>query len=249
MKIKDRIKSLRRIRAGELLPNPKNWRVHPAAQGNALRGILAEVGWADAVLARETADGLMLIDGHLRAEVAPDEKIPVLVLDVSEEEGDKILATLDPLAGLATADAERLDSLLGELDFDNEELQKMLDGLKADAGIKTEAAALASGGQPTVIDVPSPKRLMSGSKEEKQPHPAQKPLECMARAIRNHPGDVYEPFMGSGTTMAAAEQLDRICYGLELSPSYVAVALERMAALGCKCVLKESGPKKRKGAA
>ena len=37
-----------------------------------MRGVLADIGWADAVLARETPDGLMLIDGHLRAEVAPD---------------------------------------------------------------------------------------------------------------------------------------------------------------------------------
>jgi hypothetical protein len=68
MKIRDRVKSLVRVRAGDLLPNPKNWRRHPAQQADALRGILAEVGFADALLARETPKGLMLIDGHLRAE-------------------------------------------------------------------------------------------------------------------------------------------------------------------------------------
>ena len=41
----------------------------------------------------------MLIDGHLRAETAPDMMVPVLVLDVTEEEADKLLLTLDPLAG------------------------------------------------------------------------------------------------------------------------------------------------------
>lgn len=38
---------------------------------------------------------------------------------------------------------------------------------------------------------------------------------------------VYDPFVGSGTTIMAAEQLSRKCYGMEISPSYVAVALER----------------------
>jgi len=66
--IKDRIRELRRVRARDLLPNPKNWRIHPRAQADALRGLLAEVGYADALLVRELPDGqLMLIDGHLRA--------------------------------------------------------------------------------------------------------------------------------------------------------------------------------------
>jgi len=53
MMIRDRIRELRRVRAKDLLANPKNWRVHPKAQTAALRGLLAEVGYADALLARE----------------------------------------------------------------------------------------------------------------------------------------------------------------------------------------------------
>jgi hypothetical protein len=69
--IRDRIKELRRVPADQLQPNPKNWRKHPESQANALRGVLAEVGIASAVLARETPEGgLMLIDGHLRTEDA-----------------------------------------------------------------------------------------------------------------------------------------------------------------------------------
>ena len=71
--IRDRIKELRRVRAKDLVPNPKNWRVHPKAQAEALRGLLSEVGCADALLVREVPDGrFMLIDGHLRAETIPD---------------------------------------------------------------------------------------------------------------------------------------------------------------------------------
>jgi hypothetical protein len=60
-------------------------------------------------------------------------------------------------------------------------------------------------------------------------HSTQKPLECMARPIRNHEGDVYDPFVGSGTTLVAAENLNRTCYAIEISPAYVAVCLERMS--------------------
>lgn len=69
-------------------------------------------------------------------------------------------------------------------------------------------------------------------------HSTEKPLECMARPIRNHEGDVYDPFIGSGTTMVAAEQLKRICYGIEIEPKYAAVTLERMSNLGLepKCL-------------
>jgi len=93
MEIRDRVKELRRVRAKDLVPNPKNWRVHPKAQASALRGLLAEVGYADALLARELPDGkLQLIDGHLRAETTPSAIVPVLILDVSEQEADKLSA-------------------------------------------------------------------------------------------------------------------------------------------------------------
>lgn len=61
-------------------------------------------------------------------------------------------------------------------------------------------------------------------------HGTQKPLECMARPIRNHgaEGDeVYDPFVGSGTTLMACEALGRTCYAMELDPAYVDVVIER----------------------
>lgn len=58
-------------------------------------------------------------------------------------------------------------------------------------------------------------------------HSTQKPLEAMRRPIQNHDGDVYDPFLGSGTTLMAAESLGRICYGLEISPAYCDVIVTR----------------------
>lgn len=127
MNIRNRIIEYRTVEACELRPNPKNWRTHPKAQQDALRGVLAEVGIADAVLARKMPDGsLMLIDGHLRTETMPDQKIPVLVLDVNEDEADKLLATLDPLAAMAQSDAGKLDELLRNVNTGNEALQSMI---------------------------------------------------------------------------------------------------------------------------
>ncbi|MEQ8838299.1 MAG: hypothetical protein RID07_15950, partial [Lacipirellulaceae bacterium] len=103
----DRIKELRRVPASSLRANPKNWRTHPTAQQNAMRGVLAEIGYAGALLVRELEEGtLELIDGHLRAETTPEAMVPVLVLDVNSEEAEKILLTHDPLAAMAGTDKE-----------------------------------------------------------------------------------------------------------------------------------------------
>ncbi|MCZ6655558.1 MAG: DNA methyltransferase [Planctomycetota bacterium] len=386
MKIRDRIKSLRRVKAKDLIPNPKNWRSHPEAQQNAMRGVLAEVGWADAALVRETPDGLMLIDGHLRAEIDPDAKIPVLVLNVDEAEADLILATHDPLTAMAEASGKELGELLNGLDLEHNGLQSMLDSLAKENDIDLDALAGAElqeaevdidradelqkkwgteRGQLWVIQGKQTHRLLCGDSteagdvervmagetaalvsdppygisvdtswlstlhvsrgkpaclsddklanddgsldlsavydhdewlvfgfpfiarsepytglmvwdkrgdggekglgnpvevaagntfngyrlcrcvwsgyvrakgERREPHPTQKPVSVLAEAIglvKN--ALICDTFLGSGTTMVAAEQLNRRCYGIEIEPKYVAVALERMQTLGCEC--------------
>lgn len=62
-------------------------------------------------------------------------------------------------------------------------------------------------------------------------HSTQKPVECMARPMRNHEGDVHEPFCGSGTSIIAAEQLERRCFAMELSEQYCDVIVARWEAL------------------
>jgi DNA modification methylase len=61
-------------------------------------------------------------------------------------------------------------------------------------------------------------------------HGTQKPVECMRRPMLNNSSTgqaVYDPFLGSGTSLIAAEASGRICLGLELSPAYVDVIVER----------------------
>jgi len=127
VQIRDRIKDFRRVKASELLPNPRNWRRHPKAQAAALKALLNEIGIADALIARELPDGtLMIIDGHLRANTMPDVLVPVLVLDVSEAEADKILLTLDPLAALAEIDSERIAELIEAVSTDSSAIEDLI---------------------------------------------------------------------------------------------------------------------------
>jgi DNA modification methylase len=137
--IRDRIVDLRRVRAGDLAENPRNWRRHPKRQRRALRAMLEEVGFADAILARELDDGvLQMIDGHLRSSMDPDMVVPVLVLDVDETEANKLLASLDPLASMAMTDPEPLAELIASMDIRSEDLRMLLSRLAADAGAKVK---------------------------------------------------------------------------------------------------------------
>jgi hypothetical protein len=89
--------------------------------------LLAEIGYADALLVRELPDGtLEIIDGHARAETTPDAMVPVLILDVTEEEADKILLTLDPLAAMAESDSDRVKALLATVHSENPGVQELL---------------------------------------------------------------------------------------------------------------------------
>lgn len=143
MEIRDRVRELRRVLASELRANPMNWRRHPKEQHDAVRGVLQEIGYADALLAREDTDGsLVLIDGHLRAEITLDTTVPVLILDVNEDEGNKILATLDPLAAMAEADAGKLNELVGNIQFEDGNLQSMVERFAGDSRLNELATAI-----------------------------------------------------------------------------------------------------------
>jgi DNA modification methylase len=102
-----------------------------------------------------------------------------------------------------------------------------------------------AGENSTIWDSPSPKFIMGGSDEEKFDHPTQKPVDLMRRPILNHTqrgASVYEPFLGSGTTLAAAELTERVCYGLEIDPKYIDIFILRWQNLtGEKATLEGDG--------
>jgi hypothetical protein len=120
----------------QLLANPSNWRIHPAAQQNALSGVLKEVGLVQNVVANRTTGHL--VDGHLRVMLAMRENqpvVPVTWVELSEEEERLILASLDPLAAMATADAGALDALLSSVQSGEAAVTAMLAREAAKAGL------------------------------------------------------------------------------------------------------------------
>jgi hypothetical protein len=104
--------------------------------------MLEDVGFVGALVARQKGKSLELLDGHLRADIADDSKVPVVVVDLTDDEADKILATYDPLAGLALTDTGKLDDLLKGITFEeNAELRRML----TDLMVKLEKEETESG--------------------------------------------------------------------------------------------------------
>ena len=120
----------------QLLANPSNWRIHPINQQNALSGVLKEIGVVQNVVANRTTGHL--VDGHLRVMLAMRENqpvVPVTWVELSEEEERLILASLDPLAAMATADAGALDALLSSVQSGEAAVQNMLSQLAARSGL------------------------------------------------------------------------------------------------------------------
>ena len=166
------------MRASELRPNRRNWRTHPQAQRDALCGVLAEVGYADALLVRELPDGsLELIDGHLRAETTPDVEVPVLILDLDDAEAAKLLALHDPLAGMAEADDEALAELIANVETENAAVQALLERMIHDPESPVE----------DIVD--------EGSREVSVPEAFQVVVECRDEADQQV---VYERLSGEG---------------------------------------------------
>jgi ParB-like chromosome segregation protein Spo0J len=135
---KNRIVGLRKVKASKLLANPRNWRLHTEAQRSAVAAALEKIGYVDALVARKLDSGeLELLDGHLRAEIDPNDEVPVLLVELNDEEADFALATLDPLGAMAKADSAKLGQLLETVDTESAELDQMLADLLAEGLAET----------------------------------------------------------------------------------------------------------------
>lgn len=123
--------------ASEFKANERNWRVHPKAQRDALKGVLSEVGWVTGVITNVTTGNV--IDGHARIEEAlklgDETPVPFVEVELSEDEEMKILATLDPLSAMAGSDKEQLDALLREVETADAAVMQMLDDLAKANGL------------------------------------------------------------------------------------------------------------------
>jgi len=156
--VRDRVTELVRVRAGDLLEHPANWRRHPRRQRAALAAMLEQIGYANALLARREAGSLVLIDGHLRKSLDPDQVVPVLVLDVTAEEAEALLLTLDPIGALARPHPESLAALLERVRFSGDAVADVLEELARSAGLPLKGLEA----DPDLIPVRAPTRSRSG---------------------------------------------------------------------------------------
>ena len=121
--------------ASQFVANPDNWRTHPQAQRDAMRGALNEVGWVQRVIVNKRTG--YLVDGHERVWQAlqnDDAEVPFVEVDLDEREEAYVLATLDPIGAMASADAAKLDELLREVQSGEAGVQAMLAELAEKAG-------------------------------------------------------------------------------------------------------------------
>ncbi|RJQ26103.1 hypothetical protein C4577_04175 [Candidatus Parcubacteria bacterium] len=137
--IKDRVVKLVKVRASSLVPNSWNFRGHPEKQKQLLREVLGEVGMAGAVIGRQLEDGrYALIDGHLRTEEMGENKIPVLVVDLTEEEAKKLLAVYDPLGAMADHDKDQFAKLIKGMGVKGKEMATLFTELSKGSKVLSE---------------------------------------------------------------------------------------------------------------
>jgi len=133
---KNRILGSDEVAPDDLLANPLNWRVHPKHQQDALKGVIDEVGFVSPVLVQAGTD--VVVDGHMRVTLALRDNIatiPVIYLDLDDNEVNTILATFDPISALAATDAAQLDALLRDVSTSDAAVMQMLADLAEAAGV------------------------------------------------------------------------------------------------------------------
>lgn len=120
----------------QLLAHPSNWRIHPKNQQDALSGVLNEIGWIQSVIVNQRTG--FVIDGHLRVALAishNEPEIPVVYVDLSDEEEALALASIDPISAMAATDKELLDSLLRDVSSADAGVMSMLSDLAEKNGL------------------------------------------------------------------------------------------------------------------
>jgi len=92
--------------AADLAANPRNWRIHPQHQQAAITGMLDQVGWVQRVIVNRATG--YVVDGHARVALATTsgESVPVVYVDLTEEEEALVIAALDPIGAMAVRDEE-----------------------------------------------------------------------------------------------------------------------------------------------
>ena len=115
------------VKSSDLLANPHNWRIHPQKQQEALKSSLSEIGWIQRIIVNRRTGHV--VDGHARAEQvisAGEQEVPVIYVDLSEEQEKLALAVLDPISAMATADKQMFTELIEDVNTGEAALMELL---------------------------------------------------------------------------------------------------------------------------
>lgn len=138
---KDRIVRMERVAPDQLMAHPLNARLHGRMQQQVMTAALDDVGLIQAVIVNERTG--RLVDGHMRVTLAlrsEQPTIPVIFVDLTEEEELRALATFDPIGDLAGLDKDNLEMLLSEVSVSDAATMALLADLASAAGLNTDAA-------------------------------------------------------------------------------------------------------------
>lgn len=129
--LKSRIAKYGQASPFSLVDNSANYRKHPTAQRRALESTISEVGYVQPVLVN--IHNNHIVDGHLRVEIAREHavtQIPVVYLDITEDEELYLLSTIDPITNMATIDQKLFDDLLGVISSESQIINDMWESMQ-----------------------------------------------------------------------------------------------------------------------
>ena len=129
------------LKVNQAKPHALNFRLHPPGQQQALATSLDTVGWVQQIVVNTTTGNL--IDGHLRLELAGAQRgrAALPVRGTPEDEEQLVLATLDPIAAMAAADAAKLGELLASIQSEDEQVRGLLEQIARQQHIELPAAS------------------------------------------------------------------------------------------------------------
>lgn len=147
MTYRNRIKEMTLVKASDLMNNDGNWRMHPLFQGEALEGLLEEIGITDVLKAyysQRNGGKLTLTDGHLRKSRNPDQVWPVIILDIDDDEADLQLLLGDSITEWAQTDPVKKQHLIEQAKIANEKAKTAVARLRESIAHQVEIAKRAA---------------------------------------------------------------------------------------------------------
>ena len=149
-----RIQRFEEIDSSLIDPNPKNFRQHPEFQRGVVSSLLRllEIGYVGAVVVRPKGERFELIDGHLRNEISKGQPVPALVVDLNDEEAEKVLLPFDQSTSLADTDKTLLADLVSRFDSDDQNMRDFIDRISMESGLEPPSFEPASEEEQSVLD-------------------------------------------------------------------------------------------------